>query len=102
MYKSRDRKYIKPNVTNFKLSNLHAYYHFLLISTGFKCSTDWKLHNSHCYELFENSSALTWLDSEQVCKENDASLTSINSATEAEFIHFLSVDHRESWIYIGE
>ena len=45
---------------------------------------------------------VTWYEAQDKCHDNDATLTSITSKEESQFIHSMTTDEHLSWTYIGQ
>ena len=45
------------------------------------------INSIFCFQIFTNSSGMSWDDCQQQCENNGANMTSIHSAVENEFIH---------------
>ncbi|XP_078619179.1 uncharacterized protein LOC144886426 [Branchiostoma floridae x Branchiostoma japonicum] len=49
-----------------------------------QCQSGWREHNNHCYKLMQNKAS--WSSAESMCKTDGASLASITSSDENNFI----------------
>ncbi|XP_071957858.1 lymphocyte antigen 75-like [Antedon mediterranea] len=65
----------------------------------YKCPYDWKLFEDTCYLL--DGSLLNWNDANAFCQKQNASLVSITSQSENEYIQQMAQDKSYDYIWIG-
>jgi len=73
-----------------------------IVLLGTLCDSLWSFHDGSCYKLHIMRENLTWNEAQDICLNKGATLTSITSKEESQFIHAMTTDEHLSWTYIGQ
>ena len=73
---------------------------FIIVET--LCRSGWKHFEGACYK-FTNNPRRTWRMASKACKANKATLLSIHSSDENDFIHsIINIDNKFAWIGLSD
>jgi hypothetical protein len=63
-----------------------------------KCERGWRTYHNKCIKLFEELK--TFNEAKNICESNDATLISIHSKEENDFVYNL-INNQKYWVWIG-